>query len=182
MSPLAWAHHILARLERMALYVASAAALAIMGVASADVGCRYVLGAPLGWAYELIANYLTVTLFFFGLAASFSGDHQVRVDVFVRLAPSGAQKALSFLSSILVALLALMMLATAAQTAWTDWSEAAVTSGEIHWPTWIPPAIVATGSSLLLLRMLLDAATHLVGAPANNSTDVPEANEVLQKY
>lgn len=151
---LEWCNSVLTKIEKFGLVLACTASFMIMAIVSVDVACRYLLGAPLGWAFEVISLYLTVSLFFLAMPAAFAGNHNVRVDVLVRNASPHVKDAISIISLSLTAVLFGALLVTAAKYAWVDWSEGAAISGEIPWPTWIPPAIVTLGAVMLLVRLL----------------------------
>lgn len=154
MTVIARVDSVLTKLEKLSLLTASVTSFLIMGIVSVDVACRYLLGSPLGWAFEFISLYLTVSVFFLAMPATFTGNHNVRVDILVRNAKPAIKDTASIVSLTLTTVFFIALLFTAANYAWVDWSENAAISGDIPWPTWIPPAIVTMGTTILILRLV----------------------------
>lgn len=164
-----WLHRLLLRLERMASLVASVMLFLIMTVVVVDVALRYVFNSPLGWSYDLISLYLMVGLFFFSLSATLQHNEHVRVDLLLKHFPRWARhlaEVVTYLSAGVV--FALIVYVMGAKTL-ASFAANEVASGEIAWPTWLSLLAAPLGAGLMLLRMLLRVAGHVLSLATGRS-------------
>ena len=78
---------ILHRCELMLVYVAVAAAAAMMLLTSGDALCRYLLNSPILGAYEITEKYLIVAMIFLGLSYAYRGGVFIRVTFLIDRLP-----------------------------------------------------------------------------------------------
>lgn len=162
----------LTRLESLLVGVAAAGIFAMMMILVVDVFGRYLFNRPLSWSYDFISIYLMPLVIFLALSDSFRKNHHLSVDIIYNSLTPLAQRALRVLVSVIIA-------AVITPIAWLAYGQAAnryandvVIAGSVLWPTWIPSLIVAVGSTLLVLRALLDVLA-LVSAMVARSDDIP---------
>ncbi|UCE32497.1 MAG: TRAP transporter small permease [Burkholderiales bacterium] len=151
-------------IERVFATLAGFALLGIMGVVCIDVMMRYAFNAPLGWVYDLVSLYVLATVFYLSVSRTFAADEHVRIDVLVRRFGPRAVRWLEriHLSCALPVFVAIAWLAV--QEAVSAYAQDMVLSGPIPWPSWPTPALVAIGTTMLALRLLL-ALGHRRGDP-----------------
>lgn len=155
-------HRLLLRLERMASLVASVMLFLIMTVVVVDVALRYVFNSPLGWSYDLISLYLMVGLFFFSLSSTLEHNEHVRVDLLLKHFPPWARRLAEIVTYLCAGVVfALIVYVMGAKTL-ASFAANEVASGEIPWPTWLSLLAVPLGAGLMLLRMLLRLAGHVL--------------------
>lgn len=146
---------LLAHVEDVAALLAAAALTLIMMIIVVDVFMRYVLNAPLTWAYELISSYLIPVAFFFVLAQTMRLGEHVAVDFFVDLIGPTARRWMFFFSSLsALAIFCVLTLVTGVE-AWRSMMMNEHTIGYFVWPIWMSKATVPLGVGLLTLRLLM---------------------------
>lgn len=159
MSVSATLHAGLDRLERLLSALAGGALVAMMALICADAAGRYLLGAPLPAAHEIVSQHLLVPLVFTLLAVNYTrGDH-VRLDVtapWLKRLPGGAAS-----EQRLVAALSLLVFIP---FGWAAAADAALRLGRVETtlgtpplPVWLSHLWVAVGVWALIARLALDA-------------------------
>lgn len=162
-------HRLLVRLEQGASFVASVMLFVIMTVVVLDVAMRYFFNSPLMWSYDLISLYLMVGLFFFSLSSTLDHNEHVRVDLLLKHFPTWARhlaEAVTYLCAGVV--FALIVYVMGAKTL-ASFAANEVAPGEIPWPTWLSLLAVPLGAGLMLLRMLLRFAGHVLSLATGRS-------------
>lgn len=69
------------QMEKTALYISMAIALAMMFIITFDAMGRYLFNNPLTGAYELVEKYLMPALVFLGLNYSYKDNQQISIEV-----------------------------------------------------------------------------------------------------
>lgn len=159
---LARLHRALVRIEQAASVVASAMLFVIMAVVVLDVTMRYFFNSPLAWSYDLISLYLMVGLFFFSLSSTLEHNEHVRVDLLLKHFPVWARHLAEIVTYLCAGVVfALIVYVMGAKTL-ASFAANEVSPGEIAWPTWLSLLAVPLGAGLMLLRMLLRLAGHVL--------------------
>lgn len=152
---------VLRRFELIAAFGGNVCMLAILFIVFSDVIMRYFFNAPLVWAYDIVSRYLLVAVFFAFAAPTLRTEEHIRVLFFRPFLPprlKAASDAVVYLiTSFLFGLIALL----AFQQGYGEFVKNERFLGAYLWPTWITTAMVACGSLLLTLRLLLMALRRL---------------------
>jgi TRAP-type C4-dicarboxylate transport system permease small subunit len=172
-SALAAISRLLSALERASMAIAGTCFVAIVLITAADVGLRYLLNAPLIWAYTLISDYLMVAIFFLAIAATQRQGQNIGVDMVVRRLPERWRAGLAAGCLALVALLIALMGSTGWDVFLDAWRNGDELAGTIPWPRWPAVLLVPVGAVLLLLRVLVDLAANLFAAVTGDMTIAP---------
>lgn len=159
----------LRRVEAACSEVSAFMLAAAMVIVVSDVGCRYLLNAPLAWSFDVITLYLTVGLFFFALSDTLEDNGHVWVDVIVARVPIRLRHAFHAIGygASLVAFAAVGWMA--AERAHTSFVNGEVTAGVLQMPVWISSAFVVLGVVVLLGRLGYRTVAHALAA----ATGVP---------
>jgi TRAP-type C4-dicarboxylate transport system permease small subunit len=153
---------LLARLEAVTGAIAAAAMFLIMMIATADVAMRYLFNNPFAWAYDLIAVYLMVGLFYFVLSGTFAHNAHVAVDILQGLMSPVMRRLCEITTCTLSAGLFALIAYAGAERAWASFVAGDVMAGIIEWPTWPSIALVPLGAGMLTLRLVLHALAHVL--------------------
>lgn len=143
--------------ERWITMLAALSMFAIMIIAAADVGMRYLFNAPFIWAHELISLYLVPILVYFAISATFAVHGHISVDLLQYRIPDRARHACYMVSSALVSALFAALVVQAFHRSLDEYLAGNVLAGVIAWPVWPSSAIVVLGSLMLCLRAGVDA-------------------------
>lgn len=164
MRELAGLERWLRRFERGWLHVASATIFVTMIVAVVDVGRRYLINAPLTWAYDFISLYLMAALFFLALADTFRNNHHVRVDLFAARLPWRLRSLLEVITLSMALVVFLAIFWEGLRQAMESWIAGDVLATVIPWPTWAYRMFVPIGVGLLILRLALNICAIAIAA------------------
>lgn len=162
------AHRILLRIEVLLSAFSALSLLFIMLAISADAFSRYFLNAPIQGTLEVVGRYLMVAAYFFILSLSYTGNAQIRVDFLIRNFPKRIAHLVEMLVCMSTTILFGLIGWLAATEAIDSFLKGEITSGSIGFIIWPSTAFVAVGSTLLVLRMIVDAIRHLNAAILNN--------------
>jgi TRAP-type C4-dicarboxylate transport system permease small subunit len=154
---------ILSRIEAAAAVLAAAIIVSAMLIVVADVICRYAFNSPIAWAYDIIANYMMVLLFYLVLSGAFADGSHVNVDLLHSTFPQWLKHVTDALTCFLSAGLFMVVAYIFAREAWGSYREGQVLFGAAEWPTWPFLAMASLGSALLTLRLALHFVAHLIG-------------------
>lgn len=154
--------YFLSWLERLILSLSVLSVTLIMLIVSYDAFSRYVLHAPLPWAYELITYYLMLAATYFAISATFQAGDHINIDLFRKYIPDALRARLDALWSLLAA----VIFGIVAYGAWTEMMHAYARNeflpGYITWRAWISYLPIVLGFGLLVARLLLHAVLLLV--------------------
>lgn len=165
---------VLERFERLAMWVACVAMVAMMLLIVTDVVARYFLRAPLSWSFDLISLYLMPVAFFMALADTLHKGQHIGVDLVVNTVPKRASYAMYALGMILSLVVFAGFSWSAAVISWEDFKAGSVTSGLIPWPTWIYSAVMFLGCFLLLLRGVMRSLVFILAFWNGRDPSIPE--------
>ncbi len=143
------------RIEAAMASIATVCLFLMTAVVAADVFMRYVFSAPLAWTHDLVGLYLVSTSFAFVLSSTFSSHGHMGIDILTRRLPRIGRR----YAELLVNALAIIMFALIAwvmfERAWESYAAREVLAGLYAWPTWPPAFVLASGSTLLVLRLMI---------------------------
>jgi TRAP-type C4-dicarboxylate transport system permease small subunit len=155
-------------LDGLSMAIAGICFATIVLITATDVAMRYIFNAPLVWAYQLISNYLMVTVFFLALAATQRHGQNIGVDMVVRRLPERLRAGLAAICLLLM-IVYIGLLAYAGWSVFIDaWTGGDVLAGVIAWPRWPGMLLVPVGSVLLLVRLLVELAANACAAIAGD--------------
>ena len=143
------------RIDRALTALACVGILAIMFIVGADVLCRYVLGAPSPWAYDLISIFLINAIFYFTLSEALRTRHHLGLDLQMPQPWQPAVRVLAWLGGLLVLAVVCAFAWVMLQAAWESWRTGERVPGQFEWIVWIKFAIVAVGAVMLAVRISL---------------------------
>ncbi len=153
--------------DRIELVLASLAvfALVIMMLAvTADATMRYAFNAPIHGTQDLVARYLMVAAYFGILSGAYAGGAQIRIDFLLGSLPPRLQHAIEAAGCLAAGVLFALIAWLAGSRAWTSFLRNEVIPGSIPWPIWVTYALVAAGSALLVLRLIVNGIGHASAA------------------
>ncbi|MBN9264911.1 MAG: TRAP transporter small permease [Hyphomicrobium sp.] len=168
---------ILSRIEAAAAVLAAAIIVSAMLIVVADVICRYAFNSPIAWAYDIIANYMMVSLFYLVLSGAFADGSHVNVDLLHSTFPQWLKHVTDALTCFLSAGLFVVVAFIFASEALGSYREGQVLYGVAEWPTWPFLAMASLGSALLTLRLTLHFVAHLMGIFSGTSVLAPTTSE-----
>lgn len=157
--------------ERVWRTVAAVFLFAIMVIIVVDVASRYLLNAPLPWAFDVVSMYLMTGLFFLMLSDTLAVDEHVRVDILYLKAPARARRWMDFVSSVLALVVFALILYTSVRTTWSSWSAGDVLAGSIPWPAWLSHLFIPVGVALLVARLFVDVVCKAAALAARDRGD-----------
>lgn len=145
---------LISLLETIAVRLAALCIVVIMLIVSTDAIARYLLRAPLPWAFDLISYYLLIAAIYFAISATFrTGDH-ISIDLFRSLMSPRVRNILD----IAWCLMAALAFALIAFGAWEEMSRAyqnrQFLPGYFAWPAWASYPPIVFGSAILVVRLL----------------------------
>jgi TRAP-type C4-dicarboxylate transport system permease small subunit len=140
-------------LEQAATAFAGLCVIIIMLVISYDAIARYLLHAPLPWAFDLVTYYLMIVAIYFALSPTFRhGDH-LNIDIFQMMLPRRVRVWTDFVCTLLAA----AAFAVITYGTWMNVVEAYENNeflpGIIVWPAWLSHLPVPIGTALIFLRL-----------------------------
>jgi TRAP-type C4-dicarboxylate transport system permease small subunit len=145
----------LTRIEDAFMVVVSISLASIMLITVVDVVSRYALNAPLGWAYDVITEYLLVAAFFLSLSYVMRIGGHMGLDFLVRRAASPPiRNVASLVGDLLTFLMGAGMFYGGLMIAWSAWQGGDVITGAVEFPTWPSRVLVPIGAGVFCLRML----------------------------
>jgi TRAP-type C4-dicarboxylate transport system permease small subunit len=145
----------LTRIEDALMVVVSIALAAIMLITVVDVVARYALSAPLGWAYDVITQYLLVAAFFLSLSYVMRIGGHMGLDFLVRrVASPPIRNVASLIGDLLTLAMGFGIFYGGLVIALAAWQGGDVITGAVNFPTWPSRILVPIGAGLFCLRML----------------------------
>ena len=139
--------------------------LAIFGLVCVAVANRYILGAPIQWADEMI-GYLLVATIMLGAAEALRRDSHIAIDLLSSKLGGGGQILLGAIGNLAVFALAVII-------GWSAWESilfarafGSYSVGYIEIETWIPQVPLVFGAALLGLAATARTWRLLIGSKA----------------
>lgn len=152
---------VIRRLEQVAMAIAVACMVAIMLTVSTDTFARYVMNAPLPWAFDLVTYYLMVAAVYGALASTYTrGDH-VAITLFQSMIPPRALKVIESVCSLMVAGAFLIIAYGAGHATYEAYARNEFLPGYFVWPAWLSQLPVPVGCALIAFRLIHHAWTVL---------------------
>ncbi|KAI3610272.1 hypothetical protein D8I24_0534 (plasmid) [Cupriavidus necator H850] len=142
------------RMDTALICIAGLVVLVMMGVTFADVFMRYVMNAPLPWAYDLVTQYLLIGSFFFAFSYTLRTNENVAVDFFSRKIPPPVHSALMCVGHAAAALIFIGVTWLSAMDTLEAWRNDEAFVGALVWPTWSVKLIIPLGALALVLRLV----------------------------
>lgn len=153
---------IIYRLERIGLGIAVLCVGLIMFIVSYDAVSRYVLRAPLPWAFELITYYMLLAATYLGVSATLQqGDH-INIDLFRTMMSKRLRAIVDVIWSALAVLIFAIITYGSTVEMIHAWQRNEFLPGYITWPAWLSYLPIVLGFGLLVLRLAAHALTLLV--------------------
>jgi TRAP-type C4-dicarboxylate transport system permease small subunit len=153
-------------IEKMSAGVAAAIILFLMFLIVADVSGRMLFNSPVDGTIE-IASLTLPAIVFLTIAYLQGLKEHVTIDLFTTQMPQTVQLSMDLLAiGIALAVMAIVTWQTGA-FAWASVAEQEYSMGIVEVPIWPARVVVAFGSAMLSVRLLLDLAdscTRLVAA------------------
>ncbi len=146
------------------MHLVNTAMLSIMLIMVADVSLRYFANEPLAWAYDLIAQYLMVAVFFFSLSTTQREGENIRVDVLVRVMPTRLHHALCCIGFIASTIMLLIIAYEGGHKTLVAWRAGEVLAGVVAWPTWVANIMVPIGAGMLAVRLSISTVAYAIHA------------------
>lgn len=148
-------------MERIAVAVGCLSLLALMSVVSVDVVMRYSFNRPFVWTHDVVTLYLMPMIFFLLVSDSFRDGAQIRVDiVYHHFSPKLRDTCDAFGNTLAAAVFALILYGGLLQ-AIHAMENREVVAGSIPWPVWPSYGLLAIGATMLIVRLVADAAKIL---------------------
>jgi len=149
--------------------IAAAALFLTMAIVCGEVVARYLLNAPLAWAFDVLTLYVVPAVFFFGLPGSYSKGAHIAVDVLVqKLTPLPAAITLLLGRVGGIALFSALVWFSG-EFALENLRNGDTHTGVIVFLVWPSSMLVPLGCALVLIRMLSqlpgDILSLLSGGP-----------------
>jgi TRAP-type C4-dicarboxylate transport system permease small subunit len=154
---------LLATIENLLMLVACVAACLVVGITTADVVFRYGLTSPLNWAHDVITQYLLIAMFFLSLPYVMRVGGHMRLDYLARRVGSPVLRNALVLLGDVVALLVVVGIAYGGwSTMLSSYAGNDSLPDIVPLPTWPSYAMVALGSAILALRLVVRIAEDIV--------------------
>lgn len=146
---------LLRRIERVAVMIGCLFLFTLMIIVTADVFLRYFLHRPFVWTHDVVTLYVMPAIFFLILSDSMNAGAQVRVDILRDHFPRFL-KALADAIGYLGAAVGFVLIGLGG---WRQCLEAIeqneVVAGSIAWQVWPSFLLVAIGSLMLVVRLVI---------------------------
>lgn len=136
----------------------------MMVVTFADVAMRYLLHAPLSWAYDLVSNYLLLGSFFFSFSYALRRSEHVAIDVFTQRLPQALYHRLLAVGYLAVTLVFAAIGWLGLVETLDAYNNNEAMMGALVWPMWPARIIVPLGMVPLLLRTAHRTFSHSCAA------------------
>jgi TRAP-type C4-dicarboxylate transport system permease small subunit len=159
-----WIRRSFDRIEMVLASLAVAALVIMMLAVTADAVMRYTFNAPIHGTQDLVARYLMVAAYFGILSGAYAGGAQIRIDFLLGTLRPSLQHAIEAVGCLATSILFGLIAWLAGSRAWTSFVRGEVIPGSIPWPIWLTYALVAGGSALLVLRLVVDGVGHAAAA------------------
>ncbi|MBS0530711.1 MAG: TRAP transporter small permease [Proteobacteria bacterium] len=147
----------------------------IMLIVASDVALRYGLGRPWPWAYDIVSIYLTVAIFYLALSRTLREHGHINVDLARSHTSVRVRHTFDLITCILSAVFFLILAKLTLRLTWEQFSDADVISSYMDWPTWLSTIFVPIGTILTVLRITINAVSHLSIIVSGDEADSIEA-------
>lgn len=165
--------------ERVAVIIGCGFLFVLMIIVTADVFMRYFLHQPLIWTHEVVTLYLMPAIFFLLLSDSMRAGAQVRVDILRDHFPRPLRSLADGIGYIGAAIGFVLI----GYGGWKQCIDAIehneVVAGSIPWQVWPSFLLVAIGSLMLVVRLLIATSDGFRKPDTHEQSNgnAPENNE-----
>jgi TRAP-type C4-dicarboxylate transport system permease small subunit len=142
-----------------------------MFIVGTDVVCRYVLNAPVPWAYDLISLFLINVILYFPLSEALRTRHHVSLGMQFPASWDRAVRVVSVLGWILVLALLALFAWVMVNATLASFLAGERVPGRYEWIVWIKLGIVAVGAVMITLRVALMLITGQNLRPSAEATE-----------
>nr|WP_320178649.1 TRAP transporter small permease [Roseovarius pacificus] len=163
--------NIIGWIERIALFIACVAVVALMMLVALDASMRYLFNNPLGFTADAVVLYLLPASMFCAFSYTFRRGGHVAVDAIANTFPD---RMVHFILGVLFLAAAYPVAEMAlggGRITWESWINGEITGGGHPTPVWLSKVLVPVGMGLLSLR-LCHAAVANLWAGATSSDDL----------
>ncbi|MWB78107.1 TRAP transporter small permease subunit [Pseudooceanicola sp. 216_PA32_1] len=171
--------HLRFMMSRIEVVLGTLAALMLLGIMvamCADTFMRYAFTAPIAGVQDLVGRYLMVAAYFLILSLSYTAGSQVRIDFLNVALPPRLRHLIEAVTCAATAVLFALIGWLAGSRSLVSLERAEIMPGPIPWPVWVTTAVVAFGTGLLVLRLILDAVGHAAAVlGARDAPPLPSA-------
>ncbi len=165
----------LARVTAYCIAAASAAVLAMMVIATADV-VGTVFNHPIGGAFELVAM-LMVLVVFLGLPEAEGKNLHISVDLVYARLPSSAQWILSIVNGLITLAFFGAMAWQGWKLFWDSWSIREYAAGQVGFPVYPAKGLYAFGVSVAVVVIFVKLVRLLRARPGDGSPPFVDRKE-----
>lgn len=142
------------------LFYVAVGAVAVSGVMTGiDVIMRYFLSRPIPGIYQLQEIFL-VAMIALPLAYDQEKKLHIRVDILFSLFKGKARPAFELITVMIAFVLFGLATWTTGQAAWKSFVTGDYYLGAVHYPYWPSKTMIPLGTSLLCLRLLIEAVRY----------------------
>ncbi len=151
----------LARVDDVLAVITGWSVLAVMFVIASDVVCRYALGRPIAWVYDLVSIYFINMTLYLIASDTLNRRGHIALDLTVRFLPRRVLDILRGLGWLMVDAVLLLAAWVVAGSALRSLAAREIKPGLYEWPVWLETGIVAFGLALLSVRVTLRLLRYL---------------------
>lgn len=142
-----------AMLERISHGIGMFAVMVVMLIVCSDTLMRYLVNAPLQWAYDVISLYFMLMIAYLPLSATFTAGQHVNVTLFYLLLPKASRKVVDAVVSLLIMGFCLLVTYPALVKSWQSFVRGDVQLGYTAFPMWLSYLPIAAGFVVFFCRI-----------------------------
>lgn len=147
-----------------------------MAIVGSEVVARYMLNAPLAWAFDVLTLYVMPAIFFFGLPGSYAKNAHIAVDILVQRLPKFPVAVTALLVHIGALALFACLFYFGASFTLESYRSGDTFTGVLKFLAWPSAMLVPIGCGLVLLRILSQFPADVI-CLRNGGTRAPGAAE-----
>ena len=147
--------YALRQIERASVFIGCTLLFVLMIIVTADVFLRYFLHRPVVWSHDVVTLYLMPAIFFLLLSDSMRAGAQVRVDIIRNYFPPLLKNMADAVGNIGAAIGFLLIGLGGLRQCFEAIELNEVVAGSIPWQVWPSFLLVAFGSVMLVVRLVI---------------------------
>lgn len=162
----------IAAVERIGLTIASIALIGMTLLMVAETALRYLFGAPLGWSFGFIQDFLLPGYFFLALAYTVRAGAHVTIDVLYQRSTARIRAIMTGIGRVLMLGFAALLLWAGILSTHDVWQSRDIQppgGADLSIPTWTWHILVPIGAALLTIRLLTDILSRREPAKADGA-------------
>jgi TRAP-type C4-dicarboxylate transport system permease small subunit len=140
--------------ESLADCLAAAAMFLTMVIVGSEVVARYVMNAPLAWAFDVLTLYVMPAIFFLGLPGSYAKNAHIAVDILVQRLPKMPLAVTTLLVHVCALALFGCIFYFGVGFTLESYRSGDTFTGVLKFLAWPSAMLVPIGCGLVLLRIL----------------------------